>query len=1076
MNTANILKALEKLDHDQRWKYMIELGKKAKNYLTLSQSLTSLSVSDVHYHRVIALMSAHGSHDRAMIARALEDASNLHLSSAITLAAQHLDADQIVDLVPGLSKKRRHLMFMALLRVRRTEVNDRLYNLLGIHEKRQLISYTSETFVRSLDASHFDGLDSSQWARLASRFPSLTQQLLSERLSSTLEPSWLLQSSVTYVLHRMFRFSPDTGLILLKQAMTRMEPRRLPFSLYAKRFASDISTLVLANQGSLSVTFPLNALKRLDNGTLCQLAQAGTLTNLSHVFAKLLPEQRMALYASVGEAWRDANGALPLSYVKALSENQREAEAKHVFSLPLLASQPLLRLPYLGVLSFPQALVLAEPYLSQPEGDLRAAAVKSLVEGGRYHSDRLGAILDFCLKRENEQDPVRLAMIDALASLPPSRWSSAHLTQLKGIIDAALRARDCSFQSMAEAARLLMSMVVYQTDFVVAELPGLVERMGRLNTLSLESRMTDAQMIRLAPVLIPLMKVWIARNHHELALGLISCFGRRAKAVPEFAQMMIKMTSDQRGHVARSGLNSLIRMEFKPQVAELIPALIKQDEGWIQVREVAEYLHRYRQSLLTPFLTYRVYKGRFSSGSTATIPGFYNGFARWTESQQQQYAKALQGIINSSKRNAWELYQVVNQLAAMPSIDLSPLIKLADVRTSDAALRDKSLEALGRADAGRGVAALLDALDDARARVAIYALRRSLLNMPGRQALNLLSAVTSTKITVVKEVIRLAGEFEGEETYTFLRRFARTENLHPDVEIALLRAFWGYLNHDEVWADFHAAARNPRAALARSTIRIPQEGLSVKGQQQLAIQMMLLLGHTDAQVQRETLERLVFMPLGFPDTGLRNALIPLLENIDPSICQLVAQALLAMYASDNDAELVNTFAGVTQAQSLVAIVSAYAQRKQINSYGLAWSAQQLGERLLARRWQPGQAIRLAIMMLNPSVSLAFIQQIQQSELLHPGAVEAGLTTLRKMAIANTRRELELIEFALRSASDTGLRRLGLGLLCELADKYGWNKALRESLQGYRIDPSLWISDVAELIIPPPTLPEAESIN
>ncbi|AWH87771.1 hypothetical protein [Limnobaculum parvum] len=120
MNGANILKVIENLDHDQRWKYMIALGKKAKNYPALSQSLATLADSNIHYHRVIALMSAHGSYEPAMIARALEDASNVYLSSAITLAAQHLDADRITDLVPGLSKKRRHLMFMALLRVRRT--------------------------------------------------------------------------------------------------------------------------------------------------------------------------------------------------------------------------------------------------------------------------------------------------------------------------------------------------------------------------------------------------------------------------------------------------------------------------------------------------------------------------------------------------------------------------------------------------------------------------------------------------------------------------------------------------------------------------------------------------------------------------------------------------------------------------------------------------------------------------------------------------------------------------------------------------------------------------------------------
>ena len=61
----------------------------------------------------------------------------------------------------------------------------------------------------------------------------------------------------------------------------------------------------------------------------------------------------------------------------------------------------------------------------------------------------------------------------------------------------------------------------------------------------------------------------------------------------------------------------------------------------------------------------------------------------------------------------------------MPSIDLAPLVQLARLDAPDQGLRDKTLEALGRADAGRGVPELMQALDDNRARVAIYALRRS---------------------------------------------------------------------------------------------------------------------------------------------------------------------------------------------------------------------------------------------------------------------------------------------------------------------------------------------------------------
>ena len=82
----------------------------------------------------------------------------------------------------------------------------------------------------------------------------------------------------------------------------------------------------------------------------------------------------------------------------------------------------------------------------------------------------------------------------------------------------------------------------------------------------------------------------------------------------------------------------------------------------------------------------------------------------------------------------------------MPSIDLAPLVSLR-AWTRLTGLRDKTLEALGRADAGRGVPELMQALDDNRARVAIYALRRSLMNLRPSRVL-VFARVPRGKVTV----------------------------------------------------------------------------------------------------------------------------------------------------------------------------------------------------------------------------------------------------------------------------------------------------------------------------------------
>ncbi|WP_270997445.1 hypothetical protein, partial [Listeria seeligeri] len=97
----------------------------------------------------------------------------------------------------------------------------------------------------------------------------------------------------------------------------------------------------------------------------------------------------------------------------------------------------------------------------------------------------------------------------------------------------------------------------------------------------------------------------------------------------------------------------------------------------------SSHLHVRRQDLLTPFLSARVYKGRFPSGKAAFLPAYDSGFSRWTAAQQQCYAGELLDILTSPQRNAWELYGCVQRYAAMPSIDLAPLFDFSRLDAPD---------------------------------------------------------------------------------------------------------------------------------------------------------------------------------------------------------------------------------------------------------------------------------------------------------------------------------------------------------------------------------------------------------
>ncbi len=130
----------------------------------------------------------------------------------------------------------------------------------------------------------------------------------------------------------------------------------------------------------------------------------------------------------------------------------------------------------MALLSFEEALAQAKPFASQPDPELRALANAQIITAARFEAKYLEDVLAYCLKKKNEQDPVRLAMMTALADLAPSRWQTAHLPLLTSWIDAALAAADCSHGTLLAATRLTVSLAPFHIEFTKQGLPKLLAR------------------------------------------------------------------------------------------------------------------------------------------------------------------------------------------------------------------------------------------------------------------------------------------------------------------------------------------------------------------------------------------------------------------------------------------------------------------------------------------------------------------------------------------------------------------------------------------------------------------------
>jgi hypothetical protein len=149
--------------------------------------------------------------------------------------------------------------------------------------------------------------------------------------------------------------------------------------------------------------------------------------------------------------------------------------------------------------------------------------------------------------------------------------------------------------------------------------------------------------------------------------------------------------------------------------------------------------------------------------------------------------------------------------------------------------------------------------------------------------------------------------------------------------------------------------------------------------------------------------------------------------------------------------------------SLAAIVSAYRDLRREGSAELTTSAGPLVNTLIHRRWHVGQAVQVALTVLAPDTGVQVLRRLRAEGLLHPGVVANAVASMAQYAAGRSVPNLAMLEGTLGSDTSRDLRRVGLGLLCELAAKGGWTSEARRRLEAYRQDPDQWVSEAADLV-------------
>ena len=1083
MDAELLLLELADLPIAARMKRVIELGRD-----TNAASVLDSWENGDGFERRLALQSCYGSRDGARVLRMASDASRLTRNLALCLAAEVCDETQITRIFAPLDERaRRRLIILLLKKRRRVAVDALIESLRARGEAWQPLLYLGS---RGLIERHFDAAfanaNATDWARLARSHPQWALEKLSAQTRALTAPDDALRINVNAALCVAASLAPDAALQLIELMLPHEPLSRLELAALLSYRPLQVARLVLDNDETPESRAPVKSewgylhtpTRRLDFArvaaqlplpTLLELARQRpeNLSGLDRQLKPLAPPTRGELFAQIGRSWRDDDGEIEASIVQLLPPPHRETEARRHLKLPSLAASPLQWLPYVSFLPFDEMRAQVEPFLSDPDPDLRAAALNALVGTLRFHFECADETLKLLEARRNEQDPIRATIFLALRGLPPSRWNATQLESLARLIQYGLDARDLSASTTQAMQWLVVGILPFHANWAAGQLAILVKKSGNLAVYGLENRISDAQMPTVGAALLPVLQGWLKRENNAF-IGAFSAMGRRLKKWDEGAALLVQTTLKGPTNMASSAA-ALLYKERRDDFGALVPQLLKKDKSWGTQAPAYGYIHFNAPNLLTTAMLGREgIKGKFWTGRTRFVLPIQCGFAHWTPDQQQLFAQTQNEIIRDAERDLPSAIRAIDVLAALPDIAPDALIQFASLGNEQLALREAALRSLSHLDAGGGVPTLIEALDDERARIAIYGLRRALLEMPAARALEILREVPLQKVTVAKEVLRLLGDLNNANAFDFLLELA-AQDLHRDVRVALCRALWEHLDDERSWPILQEAAQSNEAAVAQMAARTTAPRLGQTAKSRLAALLAELSRYPDPRVRIEALGN-PSLPLLDTTGALREGLFAALSSELPAEYRAAALAI-CQSAAARDADLAaRAIAQLIPRRRALSEVLATLSYQITSRRHFADVTRAILDELKRDPLTFNAAIGFAFAGLSESEWAEWIENALNNGTLHADALGTTIAVLSdEYNLARANRAIGGDESLLQrwqNVEAPELRRLALADLVGNAQSGdGWSDQRLQTLEAFRADEAPLVAAAAQWTFP-----------
>ncbi|GGO64328.1 hypothetical protein [Nonomuraea cavernae] len=811
------------------------------------------------YERHTALTLAAAAGETAHVVRATRDPDPDVAGYAITLTVRlGLPAEVIERIVREGSTQARSTAYRAIRRHGRSDLAERLLGQVrerwGEREAARLLVACRPEVV----AAELDGLAHAvrNWASLGRRhplavlahaenvLPELPHHLRNdwwrghaagveaaapaapERVIALLEPYWTPVLSARCVA-RLLEADPGRTLALFLvsgragwlRSLLRSRAVRDRLGALADAELGEMGRVVREDdQGSADDL--LSALSDAGVGLVAAVAGEGD-EGLADLLRALPPSRREAVFdaATAGTDLGRAELSGPL--LEVLPLDRRSAEARRMARLRPVAQSPSRLLETTGFLPYGEAEPALRAATRRSNGSDRALGYRHLIAcaGRSRDPEVITALLESLGRLRNEQDPVRLAAVEALAAIPAGLFVPAHLPALEQVVDGALAARDRSggtdYALTGLAGQVLRSGAAQDEadllEFALRTLARLTRHTGRIHLSRLSGVLSPGQAAALVDRVAPFLAAEAGHDRHELTFLLAGALGRRGHAIPELRRALARaLTSASEGSVRTAVAHWLAPPRTR---GERVPGLLAMDPSMVTLREVFQAIAWHRTDLLDAALGEQPPRGRFTQTGLRRVWYVSRAAARrWTARQREACLRLLHRIADDAELPGHEramAIEIIGRIPAVPSGELDRYLNSPDDLTRRAALTALPWTGHPR-DA---LTLLLDRAYGDDAHVAVSAAAGAARSVPPGELTTALTPILAAgKVTARKEAVRLLAGHRAPDTASLLRRL--WDGAGPDVRTAIASACRELLDDPAAWsllADVVAGGGDPAA-------------------------------------------------------------------------------------------------------------------------------------------------------------------------------------------------------------------------------------------------------------------------